>query len=46
MTEQDVLKELGFYYEEDVLNDLLESIQWALRMRCALKTLKSPHFFS
>jgi hypothetical protein len=27
MTEQDVLKELGFYYEEDVLNDLLESIQ-------------------
>jgi hypothetical protein len=27
MTEQDVLKELEFYYDEEVLNDLLESIQ-------------------
>jgi hypothetical protein len=27
MAEEDILRELEFYYEEDGLNDLLESIQ-------------------
>ncbi|MFZ9317108.1 MAG: DUF7326 family protein [Candidatus Nanopelagicaceae bacterium] len=27
MAEDDILKELGFYYEEDGLNDLIESVK-------------------